>query len=198
MFEEINEHRRAIASNISKSFSSDIEKAKHQVGDVNPKNPDLVWTEYKPGRFDWRNSKRVKSKTAPSSAKPDVVTNSKSLTKKEIIELGDEYAKCSDIIRKVEEKYMSEYLSKVKEIEKKHEYGSSEHDRQVSELNATLSDKYKGEEYNNAVKRFKEITEKLESSLTEKERKGMKRKGGYAKNLLLTVYNKYTGSNLKQ
>lgn len=32
-----------------------LEKA-HAVGDVHPKHPNLVWTEYKPGKFDWRNT----------------------------------------------------------------------------------------------------------------------------------------------
>ena len=28
--------------------------SKHQVGDIHPKHSDWVWTEYKPGKFDWR------------------------------------------------------------------------------------------------------------------------------------------------
>lgn len=34
-------------------MDNDILKAKHNVGDAHPSKP-LVWTEYKPGKFDWR------------------------------------------------------------------------------------------------------------------------------------------------
>ena len=74
MFEELNERRQAVAYNIAKSFENDIEKAigagydpegddgdevekAHQVGDVHP-NGKWVWTEYKPGKFDWRGIKK--------------------------------------------------------------------------------------------------------------------------------------------
>lgn len=61
MFEEINAHRLAVQENIKKAFEvgftgNDIEKA-HQVGDVHP-NGKWVWTEYKPGKFDWRPPKK--------------------------------------------------------------------------------------------------------------------------------------------
>lgn len=58
MFEELNAHRLAVQENIKKAFevgftgNEDLEKA-HQVGDVHP-NGKLVWTEYKPGKYDWR------------------------------------------------------------------------------------------------------------------------------------------------
>ena len=74
MFEELNKRRQAIAYNIAKSFESDIEKAigagydpegddgdevakARQVGDLHP-NGKWVWTEYKPGKFDWRGIKK--------------------------------------------------------------------------------------------------------------------------------------------
>ena len=74
MFEELNKRRQAVAYNIAKSFENDIEKAigagydpeggdgdevekAHQVGDVHP-NGKWVWTEYKPGKFDWRGIKK--------------------------------------------------------------------------------------------------------------------------------------------
>ena len=74
MFEELNERRQAVAYNIAKSFENDIEKAigagydleggdgddvtkAHQVGDVHS-NGKWVWTEYKPGKFDWRGIKK--------------------------------------------------------------------------------------------------------------------------------------------
>ena len=74
MFEELNKRRQAVAYNIAKSFENDVEKAigagydpeggdgdevekAHQVGDVHP-NGKWVWTEYKPGKFDWRGIKK--------------------------------------------------------------------------------------------------------------------------------------------
>ena len=62
MFEEINAHRQAVQENIEKAFevgftgNEDLEKA-HQVGDIHP-NGKWVWTEYKPGKFDWRPPKK--------------------------------------------------------------------------------------------------------------------------------------------
>ena len=40
-----------------------FEKAKHQVGDVHPQNPDWVWTEWAPGKFDWKSKKGKYHKT---------------------------------------------------------------------------------------------------------------------------------------
>ena len=74
MFEELNKRRKAVAYNIAKSFENDIEKAigagydpeggdgdevekAHQVGDVHS-NGKWVWTEYAPGKFDWREIKK--------------------------------------------------------------------------------------------------------------------------------------------
>ena len=62
MFEEINAHRLAVQENIKKAFevgftgNEDLEKA-HQVGDIHP-NGKWVWTESKPGKFDWRPPKK--------------------------------------------------------------------------------------------------------------------------------------------
>ena len=44
-----------------------IEKA-HQVGDPHPKGKNLVWTEYKPGKFDWRPPKKGAAKTTSGSS----------------------------------------------------------------------------------------------------------------------------------
>ena len=74
MFEELNKRRQTVAYNIAKSFENDIEKAigagydpeggdgdevekAHQVGDLHP-NGKWVWTEYAPGKFDWRGIKK--------------------------------------------------------------------------------------------------------------------------------------------
>ena len=85
MFEELNKRRQAVAGNIAKSFDNDIEKAlgagydpeggdgdnvekARQVGDAHP-NGKWVWTEYKPGKFDWRPIKKKKEEEAPSGEK---------------------------------------------------------------------------------------------------------------------------------
>ena len=69
---DILNHRLAIQANIRKSFgvdADDLEKG-HNVGDVHPTKSNLVWTEYKPGKFDWRGKKEGANnddKAAPSS-----------------------------------------------------------------------------------------------------------------------------------
>jgi hypothetical protein len=59
----INAHRQSVQENIEKAFDlgfdadnniEGIEKAKHQVGDIHP-NGRWVWTEYAPGKFDWKS-----------------------------------------------------------------------------------------------------------------------------------------------
>ena len=55
--EDIRKKREEIQRNILKSFGEDvdIEKAvQRRIGDIHPQHPDWVWTEYKPGKFDWR------------------------------------------------------------------------------------------------------------------------------------------------
>ena len=64
---ELNKHRQAVRENIKKAFevgftgNNDLEKA-HQVGDLHP-NGKLVWTEYAPGKFDWRVANKKKKAT---------------------------------------------------------------------------------------------------------------------------------------
>lgn len=50
--------------NISKARTA----VSRNVGDAHPKNPSLVWTEYQPGKFDWRNKKSSAGQKAKSSA----------------------------------------------------------------------------------------------------------------------------------
>lgn len=61
----INAHRLAVQENIAKAFDlgfdvdnniEGIEKAKHNVGDIHP-NGRWVWTEWAPGKFDWKSLK---------------------------------------------------------------------------------------------------------------------------------------------
>lgn len=61
-----------------------IEKAiQRTVGDVHPKHPDWVWTEYKPGKFDWRasNNKTAQNnslkKPVPSKPSTQQIANAK-------------------------------------------------------------------------------------------------------------------------
>ena len=58
----ILKHRAFVAGQIEKSFNSDIqdsesdiEKAKYQVGQPHPNNPNILWTEWQPGKFDWKS-----------------------------------------------------------------------------------------------------------------------------------------------
>ena len=52
----IQEHKDYVTSQLEKAFGAEIEKA-HKVGDQHP-NGKWVWTEYKPGKFDWRPPKK--------------------------------------------------------------------------------------------------------------------------------------------
>lgn len=61
----IQTRRQAVEQNIEKAFDlgfdadnniEGIEKAKHNVGDIHP-NGRWVWTEYAPGKFDWKSLK---------------------------------------------------------------------------------------------------------------------------------------------
>ena len=62
MFEELNQHRAAVAENIQKACEigftgNELEKA-HKVGDVHP-NGKWVWTQLPSGRYDWRVIKKT-------------------------------------------------------------------------------------------------------------------------------------------
>lgn len=66
MFEELNQHRAAVAEQIQKACEigftgNELEKA-HKVGDVHP-NGKWVWTQLPSGRYDWRV---IKKTSAPS------------------------------------------------------------------------------------------------------------------------------------
>ena len=49
-------------------MSDTIQKAKHNVGDHHPTQP-WVWTEYKPGKFNWRVDKNAKPKPSADTGK---------------------------------------------------------------------------------------------------------------------------------
>ena len=78
MYEDIINHRLAVAENIAKSFGDELEKA-HNVGDVHP-NGKWVWTEYKPGKFDWRGKKADSSNSAPAASQSQQSNNAASTT----------------------------------------------------------------------------------------------------------------------
>lgn len=53
----------------------------HQVGDIHPKHSDCVWTEYKPGKFDWRGVKKS------SSVKTEIDKETKVVEEPEAVKL---------------------------------------------------------------------------------------------------------------
>jgi len=73
MFNPIEERKRMVQERIAKSFDNGIniaeemslEKAKYQVGQPHPNNPNILWTEWQPGKFDWKskNGRYWKGKT---------------------------------------------------------------------------------------------------------------------------------------
>ena len=67
MFNPIETKRRMVQERIEKSFDNEIEKAKHQVGEVHP-NGKWIWTEYAPGKFDWKSKKGKYYKNGGSNA----------------------------------------------------------------------------------------------------------------------------------
>lgn len=94
MFEEINAHRLAVQENIKKAFevgftgNEDLEKA-HQVGDIHP-NGKWVWTEYKPGKFDWRPpKKRSDADNTPKGSDASAKKEEDESGKKKLLERKD-------------------------------------------------------------------------------------------------------------
>lgn len=67
MFNPIEAKKRLVQERIEKSFNNDIEKAR-KAGDVHP-NGKWVWTEYQPGKFDWRGVKK-NQKSGSTTAQP--------------------------------------------------------------------------------------------------------------------------------
>lgn len=62
MFEELNQHRAAVAEQIQKACEigftgNELEKA-HNVGDIHP-NGKWVWTQLPSGKYDWRVIKKT-------------------------------------------------------------------------------------------------------------------------------------------
>ena len=54
---------KSVKNHLSKSAATDLEKGR-AVGDIHPTHSNWVWTEYKPGKFDWRTvGGRVHKKT---------------------------------------------------------------------------------------------------------------------------------------
>jgi hypothetical protein len=63
----ISSHRRMVAECLKKSFGADIEKAR-VAGDISS-DGKKVWTEYAPGKFDWRVIKKKEGKEKTASVK---------------------------------------------------------------------------------------------------------------------------------
>lgn len=81
----INAHRQAVQENIEKAFDlgfdadnniEGIEKAKHNVGDIHP-NGRWVWTEYAPGKFDWKSLKGKHHKGSQQTTTQQQTTDDK-------------------------------------------------------------------------------------------------------------------------
>lgn len=97
MFEEINQHRAAVAENIQKACEigftgNELEKA-HKVGDVHP-NGKWVWTQLPSGKYDWRVIKKTGAGSGGSS--PVTAQKQTSEGKKSWDNLSDFYKNGSD------------------------------------------------------------------------------------------------------
>lgn len=87
MFEEINQHRAAVAEQIQKACEigftgGELEKA-HKVGDIHP-NGKWVWTQLPSGRYDWRVIKRTSggsASAAPATAQKKEISVDDALEK---------------------------------------------------------------------------------------------------------------------
>lgn len=83
MFEELNQHRAAVAEQIQKACEigftgNELEKA-HKVGDIHP-NGKWVWTQLPSGRYDWRVIKKTSAPAggaAPSTAQKTAQSSKK-------------------------------------------------------------------------------------------------------------------------
>ena len=94
MFEELNQHRAAVAENIQKACEigftgNELEKA-HKVGDVHP-NGKWVWTQLPSGRYDWRVIKKTSAGSGGSAPATAQKQDNKSWDK-----LSDFYKNGSD------------------------------------------------------------------------------------------------------
>ena len=70
-----------VESNKTYNNMNDIEKAKHQVGDIHP-NGKWVWTEYAPGKFDWKSMKGKHNKNKNISTSTTAKTDEDETKKK--------------------------------------------------------------------------------------------------------------------
>lgn len=97
MFEDIQQHRAAVAENIQKAMEigftgNELEKA-HKVGDVHP-NGKWVWTQLPSGKYDWRVIKKTGAGSGGSS--PATAQKQTSEGKKSWDNLSDFYKNGSD------------------------------------------------------------------------------------------------------
>lgn len=60
----------------NEEMSNNLEKAKYQVGQPHPNNPNIVWTEWRPGKFDWKskNGRYWKNKSGGDGDKKAVAS----------------------------------------------------------------------------------------------------------------------------
>ena len=59
IFTEIKQRNAIVRDQIYKGFigGEELLVKAHEVGEIHPKHSDWVWTEYAPGKFDWRKKK---------------------------------------------------------------------------------------------------------------------------------------------
>lgn len=133
ILEARSKQRELITKGFEPQDDSTIEKAKWNPGDIHP-NGKWVFTEYKPGKFDWRNIKSTGAQSKPAAAtqsKPDVAKQSET-SKKVVYEHvynGKKYRKQSN------GKWLE--VSTEGMTKKEHEAKAKEHD---SNVNAIMSD----------------------------------------------------------
>ena len=95
ILEARSKQRELITKGFEPQDDSTIEKAKWNPGDIHP-NGKWVFTEYKPGKFDWRNRKGGSAGSSDESKTSETVTNKEdnlskflSLAKKSVIDNKD-------------------------------------------------------------------------------------------------------------
>lgn len=105
MFEEINQHRAAVAEQIQKACEigftgNELEKA-HQVGDIHP-NGKWVWTQLPSGKYDWRMIKKTDSSKGSASRETKKRGDAKDEKTKEFVNILKQSPYHSDSTRHFE------------------------------------------------------------------------------------------------
>ena len=120
MFEDIQQHRAAVAENIQKAVEigftgNELEKA-HKVGDIHP-NGKWVWTQLPSGRYDWRVIK--KTSAGSGAAAPATAQKTAQSSKKEGISISANHPSLSGLkgVSNMKE-YLTTFNSKYTDMSK--------------------------------------------------------------------------------